>query len=66
MKKSWDVALGPLKQVCFPFNFFVVPMITLPYEILLGPNESSHNVHGWKLNIHISNYDGWNVSYQTH
>lgn len=64
IKKSWDCALGPVKGVSKISPMWSSWKFTtnLPF---LDPDESSHNVHGWKLDLNLPNHDGWNVPYQT-
>lgn len=64
VKKSWDVALGPVKGVIilpdpveYNFNFMLL--------YFADPNESSDHVHGWKLDLNLPYHDGGNVTHQT-
>lgn len=63
IKKSWDLALGPLKQVLKLINYKCY--IQLLIFLLLGTNELVHYVYGWKFDFYISNYDGWYVDCET-
>lgn len=70
LKKSWDIALGPIKQVSHPFDPFFITIdrridITIHRKIELislsistGTNEFVNNVHVRKFDFNISNNDG--------
>lgn len=51
IKKSWDIALGPIKQVNTNTNRFIFFVESkdekLIVNLFLGTHESSYNVHVW-------------------
>ena len=50
IKRCWDLALGPFKQVIYCSS-----SLTL---VSTGPNEPVHYVHVWELHLHLPHYDG--------
>jgi hypothetical protein len=56
IKKSWDVALGPVKGVTEISSCDVAGSFTCHF--ILDSNESPHHVHGWQLDLNLSHYDG--------
>lgn len=64
IKKSWDLALGPLKQVLTLINFKLY-IFLLIFCHCLGTNELVYYVYGRKFDFHISNHDGWYVDSKT-
>lgn len=63
IKKSWDLALGPLKQVYFTKIVLRKLLVNILYFI--GTNEFVYYVYGWKFNFNISDHDGWHVNRTT-
>ena len=51
IKRCWDLALGPFKQVRndFPSRYI---------NVSPGSHEFVHHVHVWKLHLHLSHHDG--------
>ena len=50
IKRCWDLALGPFKQVIYCSS-----SLTL---VSTGPNEPVHYVHVWELHLNLPHHDG--------
>ena len=53
IKRCWDLALGPFKQVINDF-----PSGYLNVYVSSGSHEPVHHVHVWKFHLHLSHHDG--------